>query len=147
MWHDFDRNSKTAETCAWNEKKYCPCCIILIRIDIILSKFIIFKIFFQEVVCPVGQPDTYLGFFTCPQTHGPLFFLIYINDLGEGISSPAKLFTNETSLFSVVSDMAQEFIFSKKCVNASHPLFYFNRTPVNQNQKLLFKPKNIYVFI
>ena len=34
----------------------------------------------------------------------PLFFLIYINDLAEGISSTAKLFADETSLFSVVNN-------------------------------------------
>ena len=33
---------------------------------------------------------------------GPLFFLIYINDLAEGISSTTKLFVDDTSLFSVV---------------------------------------------
>ena len=32
---------------------------------------------------------------------GPLLFLIYINDLADGLSSNAKLFTDDTSLFSV----------------------------------------------
>ena len=27
MWRDFERNKQAAETCAWNEKKYCSCCI------------------------------------------------------------------------------------------------------------------------
>ena len=36
---------------------------------------------------------------------GPLFFLIYINDLAEGISSTTKLFADEASLFSVVSNI------------------------------------------
>ena len=35
---------------------------------------------------------------------GPLFFLIYINDLVDNLSSEAKLFADDTSLFSVVSD-------------------------------------------
>ena len=35
----------------------------------------------------------------------PLFFLIYINDLAEDISSTAKLFADDTSLFSVVNDI------------------------------------------
>ena len=30
---------------------------------------------------------------------GPLFFLIYINDLAEGISSTTKLFVDDTSVF------------------------------------------------
>ena len=34
--HNFERNELTAETWARNKKKYCSCCIVLIRIDIIL---------------------------------------------------------------------------------------------------------------
>ena len=92
---------------------------------------------------------------------GPLFFLIYISDLAEGILSTTKLFADDTSLFSVVNNInesanqmnmdlekisllayqwkmsfnpeiskqAQEVIFSKN-VKVSHPLLYFNRTPV-----------------
>ena len=33
---------------------------------------------------------------------GPLLFLIYINDLPDGLSSTAKLFVDDTSLFSIV---------------------------------------------
>ena len=33
---------------------------------------------------------------------GPLFFLIYINDLTDRISSIVKLFADDTSLFSIV---------------------------------------------
>ena len=36
---------------------------------------------------------------------GPLFFLIYINDLVDNISSEAKLFSEDTSLFTVVYDV------------------------------------------
>ena len=36
---------------------------------------------------------------------GPLLFLIYINDLADGLSSNAKLFADDTSLFSVVHDV------------------------------------------
>ena len=35
---------------------------------------------------------------------GPLFFLVYINDLVDDISSDAKLFADDTSLFTVVYD-------------------------------------------
>ena len=36
---------------------------------------------------------------------GPLFFLIYINDLAEGIFSTTKRFADDTSLFSVVNNI------------------------------------------
>ena len=36
---------------------------------------------------------------------GSLLFLIYINDLSDGLSSNAKLFADDTSLFSVVHDI------------------------------------------
>ena len=39
---------------------------------------------------------------------GPLFFLIYINDLPEGLNSEVNLFADGTSLFSIVT-----------CVNTS----------------------------
>ena len=35
---------------------------------------------------------------------GPLLFYIYINDLSDNLQSNAKLFVNNTSMFSVVTD-------------------------------------------
>ena len=35
---------------------------------------------------------------------GPLFLLVYINDLSEKITFTVKLFADDTSLFSVVND-------------------------------------------
>ena len=37
-------------------------------------------------------------------TLGPLLFLIYINDLTDGLSSNTKLFADDTSLFSIIYD-------------------------------------------
>ena len=37
---------------------------------------------------------------------GPLFFLIYINDLVENVSCDVRLFADDTSLFSIVNDVA-----------------------------------------
>ena len=37
---------------------------------------------------------------------GPLLFLVYTNDLPEGLTTSAKLFADDTSLFSVVHDSA-----------------------------------------
>ena len=36
---------------------------------------------------------------------GPLLFLIYINDLSEGLTTNAKLFEGDVSLFSVVDNI------------------------------------------
>ena len=36
---------------------------------------------------------------------GPLFFLVYINDLAEGITSKVKFLTDDTPMFHVVSDV------------------------------------------
>ena len=36
---------------------------------------------------------------------GPLLFLIYINDLSNGVSSSCKLFADDTSLFAAVNNI------------------------------------------
>ena len=79
---------------------------------------------------------------------GPLLFLIHINDLIEGLSSNAKLFADDTCLFSVIHDIqtsannlkmtfnpdttkqAQEVIFSRKSKN--HPPLLFNNASVTR---------------
>ena len=119
---------------------------------------------FQRVVLN-GQSSTWLPVTAgVPQGSilGPLLFLIYINDLSNNLSSTAKLFADDTSLFSVVNDVnlsqfhlnsdfkkisewayqwkmafnldiskqAQEVIFSRKPVKASHPAVFFDDIPL-----------------
>ena len=45
---------------------------------------------------------------------GPLLLLIYINDLTEGLPTNAKLFADDTSLFSVKHDIQTLQIILKK---------------------------------
>ena len=66
---------------------------------------------------------------------GPLFFLVYINDLPEGLNSEVKLFVDDTSLFNIQdwayqwkmsfnpdrTKQAQEIIFSRKKNATTHP--------------------------
>ena len=55
-----------------------------------------------------GQPSRWLPIIAgVPQGSilGPLFILIYINDLSKNLSSIAKLFADDISIFSVVHDV------------------------------------------
>ena len=40
---------------------------------------------------------------------GPLFFLVYINDICSNLSTNVKLFADDTSLFSIVNDANKSF--------------------------------------
>ena len=62
---------------------------------------------FQRVVLN-GQSSSWTPVYPgVPQCSilGPLFFLIYINDLSKDISSTVKFFANDTSISSVVDDV------------------------------------------
>ena len=62
----------------------------------------------KQRVMPNGQPSLWTNVNAgVPQGSilGPLLFLIYINDLPDGLSSNAKLFADDASLFSVVHDI------------------------------------------
>ena len=81
---------------------------------------------------------------------GPLLFLIYINDLPDGLSSNVKLFADDTSLFSVVYDIhssASDLNKDLKTINewAFQWKMSFNPNPNKQAQELFFtkKSKNI----
>ena len=43
----------------------------------------------------------------CSSIFGSLLFLVYNNDLPENVESPAKLFADDTSLFSTVYDSSE----------------------------------------
>ena len=77
---------------------------------------------------------------------GPLLFLIYINDLSDGLKSECKLFADDTSLFSVVhdintsaSDLNEDF---EKIGNwAFKWKMNFNPDPNKQAQEIIFSRK------
>ena len=77
---------------------------------------------------------------------GPLLFLIYINDLADGLSSNAKLFADGTSLFSDVHNAkttAKEL--NNDLVKISRWAYQwkmsFNPDPSKQAQKVIFSRK------
>ena len=56
----------------WNKKKYCSCCITLIRIDTILSKNIynnFQNLLFRKLLVQSHAKQTYFGNFTCLQIY------------------------------------------------------------------------------
>ena len=76
---------------------------------------------------------------------GPLFFLIYINDLSDDLSSNPKLFA-DTSLFSVVHDKntsAKELNNDLRKISnwAYQWKMSFNPDPLKQAQKVIFSRK------
>ena len=77
---------------------------------------------------------------------GPLFFLIYINDLSGDLSSEAKLFSDDTSLFNVTHDintLVNELNFDLKKVRnwAFQWKTSFNHDPRKQAQEVIFRRK------
>ena len=83
---------------------------------------------------------------------GPLLFLIYINDLAEGPTTNAKLFTNDTSsLFPVVHDSQKSANDFNKDLEITYIWAFqwkmnFNPDPTKQAREVIFsrKAKEIY---
>ena len=78
---------------------------------------------------------------------GPLLFLIYINDLSEGLSSNAKLFADDTSLFSVIHySNTSALELNNDLVKINRWAFQwkmgFNPDPKKQAQEVIFSQKS-----
>ena len=77
---------------------------------------------------------------------GPLFFLIYINDLSDGLTSNPKLFADDTSLFSVVQNInSTANDLNSDLIKISDWAFQwkmrFNPDPKKQAQEVIFSRK------
>ena len=77
---------------------------------------------------------------------GPLLFLIYIDDLSDGLSFNAKLFADDTSLFSIVHDINTAAIESNSDVKKINDCTFkrkmtFNPDRNKQAQEIIFSRK------
>ena len=77
---------------------------------------------------------------------GPLLFLIYINDLANGLQSNPKLLADDTSLFSIVQDITTSTVslnndLTKISEWAVQWKMNFNPDPSKQAHKVLFSRK------
>ena len=77
---------------------------------------------------------------------GPLFFLIYINDLANDLSTNVKMFADDTSLFSIVENRANSAINLNEDLNKISNWAYqwkmsFNPDPLKQAQEVIFSKK------
>ena len=77
---------------------------------------------------------------------GPLFFLIYINDLAINLKSNVKLFADDTSLFLIVSDPLETANILSKDLDkirgwAEQWKMAFNPDPTKQAQEVAFSKK------
>ena len=78
-----------------------------------------------------------------------MFFLMYINDLTENLSSNPKLFADDTSLFFVVHDLntfANKINDDLRKIEAWSSYQWkmsFNPNPLKQAQKVIFLRKKI----
>ena len=83
---------------------------------------------------------------------GPLLFLIYINDLEEGIESCVKFFADDTSLFSIVKDPQVSAVNLQRDLDTITEWAYqwkmsFNPDPTKQAEEILFPTNSIVPII
>ena len=79
---------------------------------------------------------------------GPLLFLIYVNDLPNGLKSECKLFADNTSLFSVVNDVntsANDISSDLKLISdwAFHWKMGFNPDPSKPAEEIILSRKKM----
>ena len=79
---------------------------------------------------------------------GPLLFLIYVNDLPNGLKSKCNLFADDTSLFSVAHDLntsASDINNDLKLISdwAFQWKMSFNPDPGQQAQEIIFNRKKM----
>ena len=77
---------------------------------------------------------------------GPLLFLIYINDLPNGLNTNVKLFADDTSLFSVVHNITESANLLNSDLSkinewALQWKMSFNPDPIKQAQEIIFSRK------
>ena len=79
---------------------------------------------------------------------GPLLFLIYINDLEDGIQSNVKFFADDTSLFSIVEDPEASYDMLQHDLDSITEWAYqwkmsFNPDPTKPAEEIVFSHKKI----
>ena len=77
---------------------------------------------------------------------GPLFFLIFINDIPDGIKSNTNFFADDTSIFSVVKDSISASVTLNEDLNLISNWAYtwkmsFNPDPSKQAKEITFSKK------
>ena len=78
---------------------------------------------------------------------GPLLFLVYINDLPNGLKYNAKLFADDTSLFTIVKDKNESAdVLNNNLLLISKWAYdwkmLFNADPKKPAQEVIFSRKN-----
>ena len=97
------------------------------------------------VKLPHGQISL-LEYLKVPFILFPLLFLIYINNLSEGFSTSAKLFADDSSLFSVIHDSQTSVNVLNKDLNiilnwAFQWKMNFHADPTKQVQEVILSRK------